>query len=139
MAPGEYFEEIHEFTLQGCDSIHQLYLFVKDTTNQFDTITICTGDTAFVAEHMYMLAGDYKDTTLNADGCHHFIYTHLIVIPPTVPTVWAEDPMCQSEAAFDLYYTYTSATPISYSLYFDSVGQSMGFEDMIDVLPDSST
>lgn len=133
MAPGEYFEEIHEFTLQGCDSIHQLYLFVKDTTNQFDTITICTGDTAFVAEHMYMLAGDYKDTTLNADGCHHFIYTHLIVIPPTVPTVWAEDPMCQSEAAFDLYYTYTSATPISYSLYFDSVGQSMGFEDMIDV------
>ena len=133
MTPGEYFEQISQLSIHGCDSIHQLYLFVKDTTNQFDTATICIGDSLYVLEHLYMEAGDYKDTTLNEDGCHHFIYTHINVIPPTVPTVWAEDPMCPSETAFDLYYTYTSADPISYSLYFDSVGQSMGFEDMIDV------
>ena len=41
--------------------------------------------------------------------------------------------MCRSEHAFDLYYTYTSHKPVAYSLYFDSVGLEMGFEDQIDV------
>ena len=133
MAPGEYFEQDNLATISGCDSIFQLYLTVLDTTFEVNYDSICIGDTLFVGEHIYTQAGNYKDTTTNADGCRHFIYTHLAVIPPTVPTVWAEDAMCQSEQAFDLYYTYTSHYPLSYSLYFDSIGLSMGFEDMIDV------
>ena len=122
-------------TIYHCDSIFHLYLHVNDTTDTVRYDTICIGDTLTITEtgHMYTVPGDYKDTTVNEWGCHHFIYTHLAQIPPTVPTVWAGDPMCQSEAAFDLYYTYTSHFPIAYSLYFDSVGLSMGFEDMEDV------
>ena len=41
--------------------------------------------------------------------------------------------MCSNETAFELYYTYTNHYPVAYSVYFDSVGLSMGFEDMIDV------
>lgn len=133
MAPGEYFEQDNLTSYLGCDSVFQLYLTVLDTTYEINFDSICIGDTLFVGEHMYTAPGDYKDTTTNADGCRHFIYTHLAVIPPTVPSVWAEDPMCQSERAFDLYYTYTSHKPLSYSLYFDSIGLEMGFEDMIDV------
>jgi len=122
-------------TIYHCDSIFHLYLHVNDTTNTVRYDTICIGDTLTITEtgHMYTVPGEYKDTTLNDEGCYHFIYTHLADIPPTVPTIWAEDPMCQSEAAFDLFYTYTSHFPIAYSLYFDSVGLSMGFEDMEDV------
>lgn len=133
MAPGEYFEEDRLTSSLGCDSVFQLYLTVHDTTFEINYDSICIGDTLFVGEHMYTASGDYKDTTTNADGCRHFIYTHLTAIPPTVPTVWAEDAMCRSEQAFDLYYTYSSHKPLSYSLYFDSIGLSMGFEDMIDV------
>lgn len=133
IAPGEYYEADQLASMYGCDSIFELYLTVLDTTYEINYDSICIGDTLFVGEHMYTQAGNYKDTTTNADGCHHFIYTRLTVIPPTVPTVWAEDAMCRSEHAFDLYYTYTSHKPVSYSLYFDSVGLEMGFEDHIDV------
>lgn len=133
MAPGEYFEADNLTSSLGCDSIFHLYLTVLDTTYEVNYDSICIGDTLFVGDHMYTQPGDYKDTATNADGCHHFIYTHLAVIPPTVPTIWAEDPMCHNERAFDLYYTYTSHKPIAFSLYFDSIGLDMGFEDMIDI------
>ena len=139
MRPGDYHFEDDSISVWGCDSIFHLYLHVIDTTYEINYDSICIGDTFFVAGHMYMEAGDYKDTVTNASGCRHFIYTHLAVIPPTVPTVWADDPMCQSEKAFDLFYTYTSHKPLRYTLLFDSIGQSMGFEDMIDVTIKSYT
>ena len=128
-------------TIHGCDSVFHMYLHVKDTTNTVHYDTICYGDTLTITEtgHIYTVPGDYKDTTLNEWGCHHFIYTHLAQIPPTVPTVWAEDAMCQDTTSFYLYYTYTSHYPIAYSLYFDEAGKSMGFEDMINVPIDRYT
>jgi hypothetical protein len=125
----------HLHSEHGCDSIYHLYLTVLDTTYEVRYDSICIGDTLTLTEtgRLFTEPGDYKDTILNADGCYHFIYTHLAIIPPTVPTIWAEKPMCHGESAFDLYYTYTSHKPIAYSLYFDSVGLSMGFEDMINV------
>ncbi|MBQ5379504.1 MAG: hypothetical protein IIU10_04760, partial [Paludibacteraceae bacterium] len=116
----------------GCDSVFHLYLTVLDTTREENFDTICYNDTLFVLDHQYRTAGDYKDTTLNEWGCHHFIYTHLHVIPPTIPTAWV-DSMCKNDDAFDLYYTYTSHDPVAFSLYFDDLGHEMGFEDMIDI------
>ena len=128
-------------TRVDCDSVFHLYLTVMDTTREEHFDTICYGDTLFVTEtgHFYTEAGDYVDTTLNEWGCHHFIYHHIELIPPTIPTIWAEDPMCQNQTAFELYYTYTNRKPIAYSLYFDETGRSMGFEDMIDVPIDQYT
>ena len=132
MAPGIYQIDDELKTHLGCDSIFHLHLTVFDTTYQVNFDSICIGDTLFVNGHMYTLPGDYKDTVENEDGCHHFIYTHLAIIPPTVPTVWAEAPMCNNEKAFDLYYTYTSHYPVAYSVYFDSVAHSMGFVDIMN-------
>lgn len=115
-----------------CDSVFHLYLTVIDTTREVNYDTICYNDTLHVLDHMYTVAGDYKDTTLNDAGCRHFIYTHLAIIPPTIPTAWA-DSMCSQDDAFDLYYTYTSHAPIAFSLYYDDLGHEMGFEDMISV------
>ena len=130
--PGEYFIYDSLRTSNGCDSVYHLYLTVLDTTMEVNYDTICYFDTLHVLDHIYTEPGDYKDTTLNEWGCHHFIYTHLAIIPPTIPTAWA-DSMCSEENAFDIYYTYTSHKPITYSLYYDSLGHEMGFEDLIDV------
>ena len=130
--PGTHFYYDSLTSIHGCDSVYHLYLTVLDTTFEVNYDTICYNDTLHVLDHLYTQPGDYKDTTLNAVGCHHFIYTHLAIIPPTVPTVWT-DSMCSQEQAFDLYYTYTSHDPVAFSLYYDSLGHAMGFEDMIDV------
>jgi hypothetical protein len=132
MAPGEHFFYDSLTTKSGCDSIFHLYLTVIDTTYEIRYDSICIGDTLFIGDHMYTAPGKYKDTVSNDAGCHHFIYTHLAVIEPTIPTVWAENPMCASETAFDVLYTYTNHYPIAYTLLFDSVAHSMGFEDIID-------
>lgn len=120
-------------TIHGCDSVFYLYLHVLPVTHKVIYDSICINDTLFVLDHQYTTSGLYIDTTVNQWGCDSIIYTYLEVIPPTVPTVWATDPMCQDEKAFDLYYTYTSHFPIAYSLYFDEVGKSMGFEDMVNI------
>ena len=133
MIPGEHFFYDSLKTDLGCDSIYHLYLTVIDTTYEINHDSICIGDTLFIGAHAYTEAGIYKDTALNEGGCHHFIYTHLAVIEPTIPTVWADNPMCVSETAFDIFYTYTNHYPIAYTLLFDSVAHSMGFEDMEDV------
>ena len=130
--PDEYLFWDSLLTQLNCDSVYHLYVLALDTTMEVNYDTICIGDTLHVLDHIYTIAGDYKDTTLNVDGCHHFIYTHLAVIPPTVPTIWA-DTMCSQDQAFELHYTYTSHDPLSFSLYYDSLGHEMGFEDMIDV------
>ncbi len=134
LEPGDHFLFDSLRTSHGCDSVYHLYLTVLDTTMEINYDTICYFDTLTITEtgHMYTEPGDYKDTTLNEWGCHHFIYTHLAIIPPTVPTAWA-DSMCNQENAFDLYYTYTSHKPLAFSLYYDSLGHEMGFEDMIDI------
>ena len=134
LEPGDHFLFDSLRTSHGCDSVYHLYLTVLDTTMEINYDTICYFDTLTITEtgHRYTEPGDYKDTTLNEWGCHHFIYTHLAIIPPTVPTAWA-DSMCNQENAFDLYYTYTSHKPLAFSLYYDSLGHEMGFEDMIDV------
>ena len=132
VAAGEHFIYDSLFSGHGCDSVYHLYLTVLDTTREDNYDTICYNDTLFVLGHQYRTAGDYKDTATNEMGCHHFIYTHLSVIDPTVPTAWV-DSMCKNEDAFDLYYTYTGFDPVTFSLYFDDLGHEMGFEDMIDM------
>lgn len=133
MVPGQHFFYDSLKTDLGCDSIYHLYLTVIDTTYVINYDSICVGDTFFIGAHTYTEPGVYKDTALNEGGCHHFIYTHLAVIEPTIPTVWADNPMCASEYAFDIFYTYTNHYPIAYTLLFDSVAHSMGFEDMEDI------
>lgn len=128
----DYFFYDSLLSVYHCDSVFHLYLTVLDTTREEHFETICPNDTIVVLNHRYTEAGDYKDTTLNEWGCRHFIYTHIDIIPPTVPTVWV-DSSCAAEDVLDIYYTYTSADPITFSLYFDDLGHEMAFEDMIDV------
>lgn len=126
--PYFYFDSL--INENGCDSVFHLYVTAVDTTEAHNTEWMCTGDTLYVLPDVYYTeSGYYIDTTTNAAGCDSIIYTDLTVIPPTVPTVWAEKPMCMDEQVIEFRYTYTSEKPIMYSLLFDEAGHALGFED----------
>ena len=116
----------------GCDSVYHLYLTVLDTTFEIIYDTICRTESYDFHGRMLMEPGDYKDTTTNAWGCHHFTYLHLEVIEPTVPTAWA-DSICADDSAYELFYTYTGRDPIGFSVYYDEEGHYYGFVDQIDI------
>lgn len=113
----------------GCDSVYHLYLHVLDTTYEVIYDTICDFESYYLHGVEYTETGDYKDTTINEWGCHHFTYLHLQVIPPTIPTAWA-DSICADQEAYELYFRYDGRDPVSFSLRYDSLGHSQGFEDI---------
>ena len=113
----------------GCDSVYHLYLTVLDTTYEVRHDSICLSESYDLHGVLLSEPGFYKDTTLNAWGCHHFTYLYLYVIPPTVPTAWA-DSICADDNAYELYYTYTGILdPIGFTVTYDDFGHYYGFRD----------
>ena len=131
--PGEYFYYDSLTTVTyGCDSVYHLYLNVLDTTYEIRHDSICETETYYLHGVALTEPGFYKDTTLNAWGCHHFTYLYLYVIPPTVPTAWA-DSICADDKSYELFYSYTGPLdPVAYSVYYDDFGHKYGFEDIIN-------
>jgi len=131
--PGEYFYYDSLTTvIYGCDSVYHLYLNVLDTTYEIRHDSICETETYYLHGVALTEPGFYKDTTLNAWGCHHFTYLYLYVIPPTVPTAWA-DSICADDKSYELFYSYTGPLdPVAYSVYYDDFGHKYGFEDIIN-------
>lgn len=131
--PGEYFYYDSLTTVTyGCDSVYHLYLNVLDTTYEVRHDSICETETYYLHGVALTEPGFYKDTTLNAWGCHHFTYLYLYVIPPTVPTAWA-DSICADDKSYELFYSYTGPLdPVAYSVYYDDFGHKYGFEDIIN-------
>lgn len=114
----------------GCDSVFHLYLHVLDTTYEVFYDTICSQDTLTRYGKYYTQPGDYKDTITNDWGCHQFVYLHLEVIEPTVPTAWV-DSLCMDDRAFNLYFTYTGRDPVACSVFYDEAGYSQGFDSIV--------
>gem|GEM_PF-2756787 len=131
--PGDYFYYDSLTTVTyGCDSVYHLYLTVLDTTYEIRHDSICETETYDFHGVPLTEPGFYKDTTLNAWGCHHFTYLYLYVIPPTVPTAWA-DSICADDKSYELFYSYTGPLdPVAYSVYYDDFGHKYGFEDIIN-------
>ena len=121
-----------------CDSIYHLYLTVLDTTYESIVDTICFGETYMLHNTPITSPGFYKDTTLNAWGCHHFTYLRLGMLPPTIAHLMA-DSVCMDKEAFELGYWYEGLAPVSYSLLFDDFGHEQGFEDQHHIAFDSDS
>jgi gliding motility-associated-like protein len=65
--------------VKGCDSFLYLYLTVSDTTNLFLFDTTCKNQPKSFNGVQLNVAGIYRDTLLNANGCDSFIYYNLFV------------------------------------------------------------
>lgn len=93
---GTYIDTFQNSNL--CDSIVFTNLTILDTTNSFQTVSICEGESYFVGGANQSSSGNYLDVSLNAAGCDSFIYTNLTVIPRTFATVF--DTICEGESVF---------------------------------------
>ena len=75
-----YFFYDWEIEVQSCYSnISQSNISVNSISINYDTLSICLGDSVLVGSNYYYSAGIYNDTLLNSYGCDSVINTNLIV------------------------------------------------------------
>ncbi len=74
---GEY--TINKQTINGCDSITQLVLFVNPSILSYDTLSICNGDTIYWQGIQITEAGDYSNT--GSSDCDSIVNLNVSVHP----------------------------------------------------------
>ncbi len=72
-AAGSYVDTLS--TTLGCDSILTTILTVNDINYLADTITVCYGDSSFIAGAYRTISGVYIDSLTNVNGCDSIIET----------------------------------------------------------------
>ena len=79
----------------GCDSIIKLNLIVLKPDSTQNNVLICAGDSLKVGSNTYKIAGNYRDTLPNPDGCFRLIKTNLTV--RNKATLTQNPTICQGE------------------------------------------
>lgn len=68
-------------TVSGCDSILTLNLTVNPSFQNIQTVSICSGDSVFLAGNFQNSSGQYIDSLSTTFGCDSVIITNLVVNP----------------------------------------------------------
>ena len=136
--PQEFYDTIFEKTVRGhCDSTMYLHLTIAPSGDSIWTDSMCIGETYMLFEQAITQAGYYEMRHENYWGCEMNYKLTLENIPATIFHL-SVDPVCFDEEGvannYILRYTYEGEfAPVSYSLKYDSVAHSVGFEDEEDV------
>ena len=136
--PQEFFDTIREKTVRGqCDSTLYLHLTIAPSGDSIWTDSMCIGETYMLFERAITQAGYYEMRHENYWGCETNYKLTLENIPATIFHLSVE-PVCYDEEGvasnYILRYTYEGEfAPVSYSLRYDSIAHSIGFEDEEDV------
>ena len=132
-----FFTREYQTTVSGCDSIRHLKLRIAPSYDSIWTDTICTGETYYLFDQRLTTGGQYTDVQLNRFGCNTYYYLTLVERP--LPDIHLNvEPVCVDEEGlantYLIHYTFTQGDgPISYSIRYDSIARSLGFEDEEDV------
>ena len=70
-------------SINGCDSVVTLHLFLQNPNYEEDHITVCEGETYQFGDNEIVVNqfGVYHDTFTNRLGCDSFVWMHLYPIP----------------------------------------------------------
>ena len=121
-------------TVDDCDSTYTLNLNVITTKRYITDDTICDGQSYVWRGKTYDMEGYYTDTVYRPETFFSAIYTlQLSILRPTLLTSAKVSEVCANEKDFDIEFTYSGAQPTTYSIYFDALAKSEGFEDVINV------
>ena len=88
------------FTINGCDSIHQLILqVIPIPETNLAPITICSGDSALIFGTYQTTAGTYVDSLTSMQGCDSLVQQMLVVASnPSIQFITSiADSMCVDE------------------------------------------
>ena len=71
----------------GCDSIVETHLTVDNVIYSYDSLSICSGDSALIAGNYESTGGTYRDTLTAQAGCDSVAVMELTIIPTLTNTL----------------------------------------------------
>ena len=101
----------------GCDSIITTTLSITAAIEENRNVSICSGDSIFIAGAFRSESGQYTDTLTGITGCDSLVITSLLIDP--IPLITAEDVQilpCQSAQLFasgGLTYSWSPDSTLS--------------------------
>ncbi len=101
LAAGTYLDILT--SANGCDSL--LYTTLDYYAEAFDSVevSICQGDSLFLAGAWQYADGDFIDLSTSSNGCDSTIYTHLNVHPLPLVTLTLDTTVCINWSFIDLF------------------------------------
>jgi gliding motility-associated-like protein len=114
-------------TANGCDSIIILDLLVAPSSVSLDTITICKGDSAFIAGSYRKSQGSYSTVWSNRFNCDSSFTTELIVLDKN----WTALParfLCEGQSL-----TFAGMLINSPGTYYDTLPATSGCDSIVSL------
>lgn len=111
-------------TINGCDSIVETTLTVNPTYFKADTITICLGDSAYIAGNYYYNHAVVSQNFNTAKGCDSTIQTTLLVNPTYIIPNTVN--LCSGDSVL-IGGTYVKTMGI----YYDSLSTNTGCDSIV--------
>lgn len=109
---------------QGCDSFLYLNLSILDTSASSIYDTICSNQFRSFNGQIQTLAGIYRDTLVNSQGCDSFVYLHLSVRSTSTYNYF--DTICSNQS-----YFFNGKSRISQGTYADTLVNNLGCDSFV--------
>ena len=104
----------HTTNTAGCDSIVETHLTVDSVIYSYDSLSICSGDSALIAGN-YESTGGYRDTLTAQAGCDSIAVMELTIIPSLANTIDSIG-ICTGDSAM-LAGSYQTTSGVYYDTY----------------------
>ena len=120
---GVYYDTLQ--TAAGCDSIVETHLTVDSVIYSYDSLSICSGDSALIAGNYESTGGIYRDTLTAQAGCDSIAVMDLTIIPAlanTLDTIY----LSYGDSAL-LAGSYQTSSGV----YYDTLQSSAGCDSII--------
>ena len=113
-------------TTAGCDSIVETHLTVDNVIYSYDSLSICSGDSALIAGNYESTSGTYRDTLTAQAGCDSVAVMELTIIPALANTIDSMG-ICTGDSAM-LAGSYQTTSGV----YYDTLQTTAGCDSIVE-------
>ena len=110
----------------GCDSIVETHLTVDSVIYSYDSLSICSGDSALIAGNYESTGGTYRDTLTAQAGCDSIAVMELTIIPSLANTIDSIG-ICTGDSAM-LAGSYQTTSGV----YYDTLQTTAGCDSIVE-------
>ena len=121
---GVYYDTLQ--TSAGCDSIVETHLTVDSVIYSYDSLSICSGDSALIAGNYESTGGIYRDTLTAQAGCDSIAVMELTIIPALANTIDSIG-ICTGDSAM-----LAGAYQTTSGVYYDTLQTSAGCDSIVE-------
>ena len=121
---GVYYDTLQ--TTAGCDSIVETHLTVDSVIYSYDSLSICSGDSALIAGNYESTGGIYRDTLTAQAGCDSIAVMELTIIPSLANTIDSIG-ICTGDSAM-----LAGAYQTTSGVYYDTLQTTAGCDSIVE-------